>query len=443
MAPRFQAPKGTYDVLPSRLEDPAQAKEPWTNSGSWHFLERHLHEWAKRYGFGEIRTPLFESTELFQRAVGEVTDIVGKEMYTFEDRGGRSMTLRPEGTAPCIRALLEGGRLQPGATARVYYIEPMFRYERPQAGRFRQHAQFGAEWFGSSAPEAEVELIRMMWDIMSTLGLGDLKVCINSIGTAEDRQKYRQVLLDALQPKQSQLSPESQERLLKNPLRILDSKHPGDQELVAALPQLLEVASKESQARFQRVTELLTALHVPYSVSPQLVRGFDYYTHTVWEIVASGIGAQSSLGGGGRYDHLVHELGGPPMPGAGFGIGIERLLSVLAQGPGLPSAKARVDILIVSLDPEASVMSMEVAGLCRRAGLATEWQPESRKLKTALAKAAEAGIPYVLLIGEEEQQQQAITWRDMVAGEQKAVPLAALPDLLKTIERVSRPTAGM
>ena len=294
--------------------------------------------WPALYHFAEIRTPIFEHTELFHRGVGETSDIVNKEMYTFDDRGGRSITLRPEGTAGVVRAMIEHSVLaDQGSRAKVFYLGPNFRFERPQAGRLRQHHQFGAEAFGVAEPEQDVECILLQMDFYRRCGVKDLELQVNSLGDRESKQHYRDALVAFLTPKQAQLGEDSQRRLQTNPLRILDSKDPRDQEACQGAPPAGESLSDKSRRHFERVQALLASAAVPFRVNPNLVRGFDYYTETLWEVVAGGLGAQNALGGGGRYDNLVEQLGGRPTPGVGFGSGLERLLLALeGQGVTLP-----------------------------------------------------------------------------------------------------------
>jgi histidyl-tRNA synthetase len=422
---KFQAPKGTYDVLPSiKLESHGSKEHPWTISSHWIWLEQQLRTAALSFGFQEIRTPIFEHAALFSRTAGEVSDVVSKEMYTFEDRGNRVLALRPEGTAPAARALIEAGRLHPGAQERVYYLEPMFRYERPQAGRFRQHSQFGVEWYGCGLPEAEVECIHLMWRIYQTLGLKGISVHLNTLGSREDRSRYRQQLVSYLEPLRSQLSEESQARLLRNPLRILDTKSEKDIRLLQGAPTLIDSLSNESRNRFERVKELLRMLDIPFVEQPRLVRGFDYYTHTVWEIVAEGIGAQGSVGGGGRYDHLVHELGGGAVPAVGFGMGMERLMAVLSsEGLSLGPSLAP-QVVVIPLGEQAIAEAIRAAQTLRQQSLCVEVSLETRRLKHALSRAAEQGSRWAVLLGSEELQEGKITLKDLFQGTQERVTLA-------------------
>jgi len=323
------APRGTADILPA-------------DSWKWQAVERIAREVAEVYHFAEIRTPVYEHTELFHhRGVGETSDIVQKETFTFRPReNSESITLRPEGTAGVVRAAIEHGLIaQEGSRAKVYYLGPNFRYERPQHGRYRIHHQFGAEAFGIASPDQDVECIMLQMDFYARCGVKDLSLQVNSLGDAESKRRYRDTLVQFLSPKVTQLSEDSRRRLTENPMRILDSKDPQDQAACQGAPPAAESLSDKSRAHFARVQDLLTRSNVPYAVNSSLVRGFDYYTETLWEVVAGGLGAQNAIGGGGRYDNLVELLGGRPTPGVGFGSGLERLLLALeAQGVTLPVA---------------------------------------------------------------------------------------------------------
>ena len=331
MSEKYQLPPGVFDILPS---DP---REPWRSSFLWQYVERVIREIAQRYGYLELRTPILEKTELFQRSVGESSDIVSKEMYTFEDRGGRSLSLRPEGTASAMRAFVSGQLQNAAPVHKLFYIGPMFRYDRPQAGRYRQHHQFGAEAIGVHAPEQDVEMIDMAYTIYERLGIRDLRVDINSIGDEESRQLYRKALLEFLTPHKEQLSKDSQARLELNPLRILDSKSPQDRAICERAPSILDHLSTASQEYFQQVKQLLDDLGIPYQISSALVRGLDYYNEIVFEVVSESLGAQSSIGGGGRYDGLLGQIGGPDLPGVGFATGLERVIqTMLKQEVSLP-----------------------------------------------------------------------------------------------------------
>src|SRR5688500_6022434 len=308
---RINAPKGTYDILPR-----GNPKDPWTVTANWHAIESVARDVAALYNFAEIRTPIFETSELFHRGVGETSDIVSKETYTFPDRENRSLTLRPEGTAGVVRAMIESGAFNDqGSRAKVYYIGPNFRYERPQKGRYRQHHQFGVEAFGVAEADQDAECIMLQMDFYRRCGIKDLSLRLNSLGDAESKQRYRDALVTFLAPKKGQLSEDSQRRLDQNPLRILDSKDPRDVEARQGAPAAAEYLSDASKSHFARVQDLLTRSNVAFVVDTTLVRGLDYYTNTVWEVIAGGLGAQNALSGGGRYDNLVETLGGKPTPG--------------------------------------------------------------------------------------------------------------------------------
>lgn len=301
---KYTVPPGVFDIVPN------SPQEPWRNSHIWQFVEQHIRSITREYGFEEMRTPIFERAELWQRGVGESTDIVSKEMYLFEDKGKRLMSLRPEGTAAAMRAVIENQLTNQGTIQKLYYIGPMFRYDRPQAGRYRQHHQFGVEAIGSDAPEQDVEVIDMLYTLYSRLGLKGLSVYINSIADPESRANFRNALKDYLRPFFSELSEDSQARLDVNPLRILDSKNPRDQEISKGAPSILDYLSSASRDHFEQVKKLLTAIKIPFEINPQLVRGLDYYNNTVFEVVAGELGAQNSIGGGGRYDGLLKMMGG-------------------------------------------------------------------------------------------------------------------------------------
>jgi histidyl-tRNA synthetase len=316
MTQRIQAPKGTRDILPSE-------------TALWAAVEATARSVFGRYGFREIRTPIFEETELFTRGVGESSDIVGKEMYSFVDKGERHLTLRPENTASVVRAYVEHGMHRQPQPVKLFYIGPQFRYERPQKGRYRQFHQIGAELLGGRGAESDAEVLLMLVAFFRELGFRDLKVLLNTVGDAPSRAAYREALLQFLEPHREQLSEESVRRMATNPLRVLDSKSQQEQELLASAPRLADSLSAKSRAHFDAVRSALEQFEVPYEISPRLVRGLDYYTNTVFEIVSEGLGSQNAVCGGGAYEGLVEELGGPPTYGVGFAIGEDRLLDVL------------------------------------------------------------------------------------------------------------------
>jgi histidyl-tRNA synthetase len=416
---KINAPRGTVDILPA---------ESW----KWQAIERIAREVAELYHFAEIRTPTFEHTELFHRGVGETSDIVHKETYTFDDRGGRSITLRPEGTAGAVRALIEHGAIaQEGSRAKVYYIGSNFRYERPAAGRVREHHQFGAEALGIPEPEQDVECILLQMDFYARCGVKDLALQLNSLGDRESKTRYRDALVAYLQPKAASLSADSQRRLTENPLRILDSKEPQDQEACRGAPPAAESLSEKSRKHFDRVLELLTKVSVPFTVNPSLVRGFDYYTETLWEVIAGGLGAQNAIGGGGRYDNLVENLGGRPTPGVGFGSGLERLLLALeAQGVQLPTPRKPL-VWLVSLGEAAKEANWQLLPELRGAGIVADMDPGSRSAKAQFKIADREGAAWVVTVGDAELAAGTVVLKDLKTGEQTEVPRAELTGRLR------------
>lgn len=406
---RINAPKGTADILPI---------ESW----KWQAAERIARQIAGLYHFAEIRTPIFEHSELFHRGVGETSDIVHKETYTFEDRGGRSITLRPEGTAGVVRAVIENGLLNDaGSRVKVYYIGPNFRFERPQAGRFRQHHQFGVEAFGIVEAEQDVECILLQMEFYRRCGVKDLSLQINSLGDAESKSRYRDALVAFLKPRESQLSEDSRRRLATNPLRILDSKDPRDQQAFQGAPPATESLSDRSRRHFERVRELLSRSSTDFSVNSNLVRGFDYYTETLWEVTAGGLGAQNALGGGGRYDNLVEQLGGRPTPGVGFGSGFERLLLALeAQNVTLPQQRTPL-IWLISHGEAARDANWQLMQQLRQAGLAADMDPSGRSIKAQFKIADREGASHCLVMGENELAGNTIVLKDLGSGEQAII----------------------
>jgi histidyl-tRNA synthetase len=410
-------PRGTNDLLPQEIE-------------KWHYLENILRQVATLYGYQEIRTPIFEHTELFQRGVGESTDIVEKEMYTFLDRGERSLTLRPEATASTVRAFLENKLYAGPLPVKFYYLGPMFRYDRPQAGRYRQFHQFGVEVFGSQDPSLDAEVIAMAMDIYERLGLHDLVVELNSVGCPHCRQEHRQVLQDYLQEKLSDLCPTCQGRFAKNPLRILDCKNERCRELVAEAPTIEHMLCEECRRHFQLVQDYLQELRVPYTLNPRLVRGLDYYTKTAFEIVAQGIGAQSSIGGGGRYDGLIEECGGPSLPGIGYAMGIERILLTLEEQGVIFPLQTKGQIFIATLGEKAQKKGAKLAQELRKMGLIVERDYLGRSLKAQLKAANRFQVSVTVILGDEELVQGEAVVRNMQKGWQKAIPLQELVSYL-------------
>lgn len=411
---KLQAPKGCEDTLPS-------------NAWKWHAIEAAARTSARVFNYREIRTPVFEHTELFKRGAGESTDVVRKETFTFEDRGGESMTLRPEGTAGVVRAMVEHSLLaDQGARQKVYYIGPNFRYERPQKGRLRIHHQFGAEAFGVETPEQDVECILLQLDFYRRCGLKDLSLRINSLGDRESKLRYRDQLIAFLTPKSSALSEDSQRRLTENPLRILDSKDPRDQAALLGVPPASESLSEKSLDHFQSVQKQLQSYAVPFTVDGTLVRGFDYYTDTLWEVTAGGLGAQSAVGGGGRYDNLVETLGGKPTPGVGFGSGLERLLIALeAQGAVLPPAPPLTVYLIAQSDAARPTV-LQLAQSLRAADIATDLDLSGKSFKAQMKQVDRENPSKIILLGDNELATQSAILKDSATRQQSTLPLTDL-----------------
>ena len=384
----------------------------------WQQIEATAREHFRRAAIAEIRTPLLEATELFARGIGETTDVVGKEMYTFIDRGDRSCTLRPEGTASVVRAAIQHGLLSQGPQ-RLWYAGPMFRYERPQAGRQRQFHQIGVELLGFAGVRSDVEAIAVAWDLLADLGVGGLALELNSLGTAEDRAAYRQQLVAWLEERTDQLDTDSQGRIHTNPLRVLDSKNPQTQALLADAPSLADALCPESRQRFALVQQGLEALEIPFVLNPRLVRGLDYYSHTAFEITSSQLGAQATVCGGGRYDGLVQQLGGPEAPAIGWALGMERLALLLAQsvGSGGPAASPAVpDLYLVSRGEAAEAMALPVARLCRSAGLAVEIDASGSAFGKQFKRADRSGARWAAVIGDQEAAEGVVVLKDLRAG---------------------------
>ncbi len=419
--------KGTFDLLP---EDPTP-EGVWRATHLWQFLEQTIHTLAKAYGYREIRTPIFERTELFIRGVGESSDIVTKEMYTFEDKAGRSMTLRPEGTASVMRSFIEKNLDQKPGKQKLYYIGPMFRYERPQAGRYRQHHQFGVEAIGDGSPEQDVEVIDLLCELYRRLGLKDLSVMLNSVGDGQSRKEYKEALRSFLQPKIDQLSEESKVRFEKNVLRILDSKDPTDQKLLIGAPSILEFLSKDAREHFERVQELLDKLGIDYVINPKLVRGLDYYTKTVFEVTSGQLGSQNAIGAGGRYDGLTATLGGPDLPSVGFAAGLERILqTMLAQNVPLPSPPHPTVFLIPMGNP-AKEVCIELVYKLRHQNIPSEIDCNSKKVGKSLEQAVHLGSTYAIIVGDEELVEKSVKIKHLATREETTVPFEEISSWLR------------
>ena len=391
----------------------------------WQQLESTAREHFRRAAIAEIRTPLLEATELFARGIGEATDVVGKEMYTFPDRGERSCTLRPEGTASVVRAAIQHGLLAQGPQ-RLWYGGPMFRYERPQAGRQRQFHQIGVELLGVADATSDAEAIAIAWDLLADLGVGGLELEINSLGTPEDRLRYRAELVSWLEAHHDQLDPDSQKRISTNPLRVLDSKNQGTQALLAGAPTLADALAGESHERFARVRQALEALGIPFVLNPRLVRGLDYYGHTAFEITSNQLGAQATVCGGGRYDGLVEQLGGPATAAVGWAIGLERLVLLLSQAQGAAAAAAP-DLYVVSRGEAAERLALVLSRQARQAGLVVERDASGAAFGKQFKRADRSGAAWAAVVGDREAAEAVALLKDL-RGEapERRLPLAEL-----------------
>lgn len=413
---------GVFDILPN---DP---KEQWRSSYLWHTLEAQIRKITAEYGFQEIRTPIFERTELFKRSVGESSDIVTKEMYTFDDKGGRSMSLRPEGTAPVMRAFIEHQLQNISPVSKFYYIAPMFRYERAQAGRYRQHHQFGAEAIGNSSPEQDVEMIDLIYTLYNRLGIRNLKVSINSIGDTDSRNNFRKALQDYLRKFLNELSPESQTRFETNPLRILDSKDPNDRKINTGAPSILDFLNEECRDHFQTIKTLLDSLKIPFEVNTQLVRGLDYYNKTVYEIVAGELGAQNSIAGGGRYDGLMKFLGGPDLPTTGFATGLERVIQTMLKQEIPISNPYPPALFFIALGDAAKRACFSLLHDFRERGIHAQMDFSGKKINKAMQYASQINARFVAVIGDNELQNQEIELKEMATGSTRKIPLQELSE---------------
>lgn len=424
---KYSAPKGVFDILPTSSEP----EDLWKRSDLWQSLESMAREVAHQYGFQEIRTPIFEKTELFVRSVGESSDIVNKEMFSFVDKGGRSMTLRPEGTASVIRSIIEHRQYET-CYSKFFYIGPMFRYERPQAGRYRQLHQFGAEAIGDPSPYQEVEVIDMLCEFYKRCGLQNLRVLVNSVGDPASRNAYVEKLRAYLKPHLAQLSEESQIRFDKNPLRILDSKDPIDQKILEQAPLLLDSLNQECAQHFEEVCLLLRQNGIAYTVSDKLVRGLDYYNKTVFEILSEETGPQATLVGGGRYDGLMQELGGPALPSVGFATGLERLLQLMIRqnSPALPKRQGPL-VYLVPMGDAAHHFCFKLLSDLRHACIAAEIARPKTKIQKALQFADAIQSTYALIIGDDEMSQQKAQCKVLSTRESQSIEFAQIVSFFK------------
>ncbi|RLL47992.1 histidine--tRNA ligase [Oceanobacillus piezotolerans] len=417
----LSAPRGTADILPK-------------DAKKWQYVEQQIKSICDNYNYQEIRTPLFEHTEVFQRGVGDSTDIVQKEMYTFEDRGGRSLTLRPEGTAAVSRAFVEHKLFgEPNQPVKLYYFAQMFRYERPQKGRMRQLNQFGVEVLGSASPSVDAEVIDLAMTVYRKLGLSSIKLVINSLGDKESRTNHRNALVEHFSPHKHELCADCQTRLSQNPLRVLDCKKDRDHPAMKTAPSILDYLNEESKEYFEQVKTNLTAMGIQYVVDPNLVRGLDYYNHTAFEIMsdAEGFGAITTLAGGGRYNGLIEELGGPNTPGIGFGMGLERLLMALeAEKVEIPLDDA-LDCYVVAVGNKAELEAVKVVHQLRNEGIQADKDYQNRKMKGQFKAADRLQAKYVLILGESELERQVINVKSMGTGEQTEVSLGNIVEAMK------------
>ncbi len=421
--PQFSAPQGTHDILP-----PAPGRDWADDVTKWHWLENEWRDLCRLYGYEEVRTPVFESTALFKRAVGEGTDIVAKETYDFHDRHTppRQFTLRPEGTAPALRAYVQNRLYIERPVAKLYYVASIFRYEREQKGRYKQHHQFGVEALGSPGPEIDAEVIALASAFYQRIGVARLTLKINSVGSVESRARFVDALRSWATPLVGEMSEDNQRRFRENALRMLDSKSPRDQELLRDAPLLTDFLDDADRAHFETLQGYLADLGVSFEVDGRLVRGFDYYTRTAFEAQSPDVGSQSALGGGGRYDKLVEELGGPPTPGIGFGLGVERILIALqAAQVATPPAHGPVAFLC-PLDAGARAAAVGLLARLRNAGVASDVDYTGRKLKAQLEFADRAGAAFAIVIGSDEVASGTVKVRDMATAEQETVAQADL-----------------
>ena len=425
---KLQKPKGTQDILPA-------------DSAKWQYVENVARETFKKYNYGEIRTPMFEHYEVISRSVGDTTDIVTKEMYDFHDKGDRHITLRPEGTAPVVRSYVENKLFAPEVQkpVKVYYIGSMFRYERPQAGRLREFHQLGVECFGSKNPATDVETIAMTYQLFNTLGIKDVTLHLNSLGNTESRLAYRQALIDYLTPMRESLSKDSQRRLDENPLRVLDSKEKEDKVAVENAPSILDYLDEESQAHFDEVRTMLDSLNIPYVIDTNMVRGLDYYNHTIFEFITTIDKSELTICAGGRYDSLVEYFGGPETAGFGFGLGLERLLLVLdKQGIELPVEES-LDVYIAVLGSGANGKALELVQAIRYQGFKAERDYLGRKIKAQFKSADTFKAKTVITLGESEVESGQVNVKNNATREEITVSFEELTKnfaaVLKQLEK--------
>ncbi|MBQ4110310.1 MAG: histidine--tRNA ligase [Clostridia bacterium] len=412
------APKGTIDITPKDVY-------------KWQYVENLLRKITAGFNFKEIRTPVFEHTELFQRGVGDTTDVVSKEMYTFIDKADRSITLRPEGTAGVVRSFLQNGMFADAQPTKLYYIIPCYRYEKPQAGRLREFRQFGVEMFGSYEPSADADVISLVKLILNKLGVKDITLNINNIGCPKCRSEYNKKLIECLEAKKDKLCPTCQERLYKNPMRIFDCKSEICQELIKDAPKMFDSVCDDCKDHFDKVLKYLDAMEIAYNIDKGIVRGLDYYTKTVFEFVSNSIGAQGTVCGGGRYDNLVEELGGKPCAGIGFAMGIERLLLVMENtGIEIPEEET-CDIFVAALGENADFKAAKIVADLRTAGIKAEKDHLARSLKAQMKFADKIKAKYTVVLGDNEIENNKVTVKNMKTGEQQETSIENIANMLE------------
>ena len=414
----IKKPKGTNDILPEEV-------------GKWHYLENLLREKSETYGYKEIRTPMFEHTELFVRGVGDTTDIVGKEMYTFMDKGERSITLRPEGTASVCRAFLENKMYGDGSIKKLYYMGPMFRYERPQKGRYKQFNQYGVEFLGSKEPVTDADVIKFAVSLLDETGLKDLELHINSVGCPKCKPVYREALVEYFQDKKDQLCSSCLERLEKNPLRILDCKNESCKEASKDAPVMSDYLCEECDPHYKEVKEYLSASNVSFIENPRLVRGLDYYTNTAFEIIAKDFAAQGTVCGGGRYNGLVGSIGDRDVPGIGFAMGMERILLLMEEKNLSVDSERTLDYYIIGMGSEAEKLSFKLVNLLRENSYYAEIDYQRKSFKNKIKYADKLKAKYVIIIGENELEKNTVIIKDMEAGIQEEQDLTIFMNNLK------------
>ena len=412
------APRGTKDILPDTV-------------GDWNYVEGEIRELCRRFGYSEIRTPIFEHTELFQRGIGEGTDVVDKEMYTFTDRGERSITLRPENTASAVRAYLQNKLYAQSNLVKLFYIGSMFRYDRPQAGRMREFHQFGVEALGEANPAVDAEVILLAMNLLEGLGLKNLELSINSVGCPKCRSKYRTMLQDFFRDKLEDLCEDCRSRFERSPLRILDCKKDSDKPYMADAPKITDCLCEECADHFAKLKELLTSAGISFTHDPRLVRGLDYYTKTAFEIKYPPLGAQSAVAGGGRYDGLIEEMGGNPTPAVGFATGLERLLLALESQNLLPEKNRSVDAYVVALGETAQAEGFKLLNSLRQQGLSAAMDFAGRSMKAQMKQANKLGAKYSVILGEDEIAEGVVMLRSMEDSSQVKVPMAQVAEKIK------------